>query len=166
MTVQAHPPLSRHGCAHFDDSRGIYNGASVVVLLLMVLAALAQSADAQTGASRLALATVTDPRDKPLVDVSADDFVIQEAGTARDILSVRPADYPIAILIDTGNDARGDFPLMQKAAAHFIDRIGQRPIALGTFGGTPALLTSFEDERQTVLGKLAAMTADAGAGSQ
>jgi hypothetical protein len=55
---------------------------------------------------------------------------------------------------------------MQKAAAHFIDRIGQRPIALGSFGGTPALLTSFEDERQTVLAKVAAMTADANAGSQ
>ena len=52
-------------------------------------------ADSQTGASRIALASVTDPRNRPLVDVSADDFVIQEAGVAREILSVRPADYPI-----------------------------------------------------------------------
>jgi len=73
----------------------------------------------------VALASVTDPRNRPLVDVGPDDFVIQEAGTSRDILSVRPADYPIVILLDTGNDARADFPLMQKAAAHFLDRIGQ-----------------------------------------
>src|SRR4051794_33506674 len=136
------------------------------LLLVAAGSAAPMQPPSPTAASRLALAAVTDPRNRPLVDVSADDFVIQEAGTAREILSVRPADYPIAILIDTGSDARGDFPLMQKAAAHFIDRIGQRPIALGTFGGTPVLLTSFEDERQTVLGKLAAMSADASAGSQ
>ena len=53
------------------------------------------------------------------------------------MLSVRPADYPIVVLLDNGSEARADFPLMQKAAAHFIDRIGQRPIALGTFGGAP-----------------------------
>src|SRR5204863_333183 len=53
-----------------------------------------------------------------------------------------------------------------KAATHFIERIGQRPIALGTFGGTPKMLTTFEDERPTVLAKLAAIAADASAGSE
>jgi hypothetical protein len=99
------------------------------------------------------------------VDVSADDFVIQEAGVAREVLSVRPADYPIVVLMDTGNLAAADFPLMQKAAAHFIERIGQRPIALGTFGGAPQMLTTFEDERQTVMARLNEMTVDSVAGS-
>jgi hypothetical protein len=125
----------------------------------------AQPPDAQTGASRIALASVTDPRNRPLVDVSADDFVIQEAGIAREVLSVRPADYPIVVLLDTGSDARADFELMQKAAAHFIDRIGQRPIALGTFGGAPRMLTTFEDERPTVMSRLDAIAADASASS-
>jgi hypothetical protein len=125
----------------------------------------AQSADSQTGASRIALASVTDPRNRPLVDVSADDFVIQEAGVAREVLSVRPADYPIVVLVDTGNLATADFLLMQKAAAHFIERIGQRPIALGTFGGPPKMLTTFEDERQTVMARLNAIAVDASAGS-
>ena len=119
----------------------VYNASQVLALALALTAAVLSSAPSgaqQTGASRVALANVTDSRNKPLVDVSADDFVIQEAGTARDILSVRPADYPIAVLLDTGVEARADFPLMQKAVAHFIERIGQRPIALGTFGGVPA----------------------------
>jgi hypothetical protein len=120
----------------------------------------------QTGASRVALASVTDPRNRPFVDVSADDFVIQEAGVARDVLSVRPADYPIAVLLDTGSEGRADFPLMQAAAAHFIERIGQRPIALGTLGGTPAMQTTFEDDRKTVLAKLGALAADASEGSR
>ena len=139
----------------------------VLSLLLAISSSsvAAQSADSQTGASRIALASVTDPRNRPLVDVSADDFVIQESGVAREVLSVRPADYPIVVLLDTGNLATADFPLMQKAAAHFIERIGQRPIALGTFGGPPKMLTTFEDERQTVLARLNAMAVDASASS-
>src|SRR3954471_6193508 len=105
----------------------------------------AASADSQTGASRIALAGVTDPRNRPLVDVGADDFVIQEAGVSREVLSVRPADYPITLLLDTGAAAGADFALMQSAATHFIERVGQRPIALGTFGGEPRMLTTFED---------------------
>ena len=139
--------------------------ALVLSLMAVIFLAEVPAGQQQTGASRVALASVTDPRNKPLVDVSADDFVIQEAGAAREILSVRPADYPIVVLLDTGSEARADFPLMQKAAAHFIERIGQRPIALGTFGGTPKMLTTFEDERQTVLAKLGTLAAEPSAGS-
>jgi hypothetical protein len=125
----------------------------------------AASADSQTGASRIALASVTDPRNRPLVDVSADDFVIQEGGAAREILNVRPADYPLVVLLDTGADARADFPSMQKAVSHFIERIGQRPLALGTFGNVPKMLTTFDDDRQTVMARLAEIAADTTAGS-
>ena len=143
----------------------------MLALVLTCLAALigatsaAQSPGPQTGASRIALAAVTDPKNRPLVDVGADDFVIQEAGVTREVLSVRPADYPIALLLDTGSESRADFPLLQKAAAHFLERIGQRPIALGTFGGTATMLTTFEDERQTVMAKLGETAADPSAGS-
>lgn len=141
--------------------------SSLALALAATLALQAAPAAAsQTGASRVALATVTDPRNRPLVDVSADDFVIQEAGAAREILSVRPADYPIAVLLDNGSEGRADFALMQKAVAHFIERIGQRPIALGTFGNVPKLITAFEDDRQTVMARLGAIAADTVAGSQ
>jgi hypothetical protein len=145
------------------------NSVAALVLALAVTAStLAQSgsAEPQTGASRTALATVSDPRNRPIVDVSADDFVIQEGDASREILSVRPADYPIVVLLDTGVDARGDFPLMRKAVARFINRIGQRPLALGTFGNVPKLLTTFEDDKATVLAQLDAITAEATAGSQ
>lgn len=139
----------------------------LVIALAATVCALPQStsADSQTGASRVALASVTDQRNRPLVDVSADDFVIQEAGAPREILSVRPADYPIVVLLDTGTDARADFPLMQKAVARFIDRIGQRPMAIGTFGNLPKMIATFDDDRQTVLAKLAEAAADTAAGS-
>lgn len=131
----------------------------------LVLHAASDTAASQTGASRVALASITDSRNKPLVDVSADDFVIEEAGAPRDILNVRPADYPIVVLLDNGSEARADFPLMQKAVVHFIERVGQRPLALGTFGNLPKMLTTFEDGRQDVMARLAEIAADTAAGS-
>src|SRR5439155_8953377 len=98
------------------------------------------SALQQTGASRVALATVVDPRNRPIVDVEADDFVVHEGAAAREILSVHVADYPVVVMIDTSGEARSDLPAMQKAAAQFITRIGHRPVALGSFGDPPAML--------------------------
>jgi hypothetical protein len=109
------------------------------------------SAFTQTGASRTALAIVTDVKNRAIVDIGADDFVIQEAGQLREILSVRPADYPVVVLLDTGGDARTDFGLMRQAAQRFIGRLGQRPVAIGTLGDPPTMLTTFEDERQKVV---------------
>ena len=138
-----------------------------LVLALSVIAAVAKSgsAEPQTGASRVALATVVDLRNHPLLDVGADDFVIQEGGTAREVLSVRPADYPIVVLLDNGSAASADFPQIRKAVGHFIDRIGQRPLAIGTFGDPPKLVTTFEDDRSTVMARLDAIEADTTAGS-
>ncbi len=49
-------------------------------------------ADSQTGASRVALAIVADPRSPPVVHLSADRFVIQEPGAAREVFRLRPGD--------------------------------------------------------------------------
>jgi len=141
----------------------------VIALIVALFAAVGGSsqppAELQTAASRVALAAVTDPRNRPLVDVGADDFVIQEGGASRDVLSVRPADYPIVILIDTGDAARSEFALIRKAVAQFIARVGQRPMIVGTYGNEPKMLTTFDDERQTMIERLEEVEAEAGAGS-
>jgi hypothetical protein len=138
-----------------------------LVLALSAAMALATSGagEPQTGASRVALATVSDPRGRPLLDVSADDFVIQEAGVTREVLSVRPADYPIVVLLDNGTEGPGDFPRMRAAVAHFLERIGQRPVALGTLGNAPAMITTFEDDRPTVMQRLGDLQATTTPGS-
>jgi hypothetical protein len=77
---------------------------SALLTLALTLGGAAPPSDAlepQTRASRVALAIVSDPRNRPLLHVSGDDFVIQEDGAAREVLSVRPADYPIILLLDT-----------------------------------------------------------------
>jgi hypothetical protein len=141
----------------------------VIPLVLALSAAMAlatPSADEpQTGASRVALATVSDPRGRPLLDVGPDDFVIQEGGVAREVLSVRPADYPIIVLLDNGVDARGDFSQMRKAVARFLDRIGQRPVTIGTLGNPPTMISTFDDDRRAVAERLEALEPATMAGS-
>jgi hypothetical protein len=119
----------------------------------------------QIGASRLALVTVRDAQNRPLVDLSVDDFVVREANRPRDVLSAHIADYPIVVLIDNGRGAARDFDVIQKAAARFITRVGQRPVAVGTLADPPAMFASFEDSRVALLGKLAALRANASAPS-
>jgi hypothetical protein len=123
-------------------------------------------APTQTGASRFALATVLDPRGRALVDVSADDFVVEEAGASREILSVRVADYPVAVLVDNGVAAQNDYPQIQKAVARFVERLGPRPVAIASLGLPPGLVASFDDERSVVLERLKALSASSSAHSQ
>jgi hypothetical protein len=101
-----------------------------------------------------------DGRNRTVVDVGVDDFVVQEAGRPREVLDVRVADYPIAVLVDTSAAAADDFETIRAAAVRFITRIGQRPVALGTLGAPGAMLTKFDDERSVVNAKLASLAAD------
>jgi hypothetical protein len=141
------------------------------VFLAWALAATAASAidrlpAPQTGSSRIVLAAVADSRNRPLVDLGPDDFVVRENNTAREVFAVRLADYPIAILLDNGGAARADFEFIRKAAARFVGRIGgERPVAIGTLGDPPTMLTTFGDSRAKVLSALEALTAHPSADS-
>ncbi len=120
----------------------------------------------QTGSSRVVLATVADSRNRPLVDLGPDDFVVREDGAAREVFAVRLADYPIAVLIDNGGAGRADFESIRAAVARFIGRIGgERPVAIGTLGDPPAMLTTFADSRAKVLSALDALSANPSAES-
>jgi hypothetical protein len=105
---------------------------------------------AQIAASRTALVTVADLRGRTIVDIEADDFVVRETGKPRDVLSVRVADYPIAVVLDNSAGAGQDFAAIRQAAARFIGRVGRRPIAIA-ISDPPRLVTTFDDERSTVL---------------
>ena len=107
----------------------------------------------QIGASRTALVTVADARGRAIVDLSPDDFVVRENGQPREVLSLRVADYPIVVVLDNGTGARRDFETLRRAAAHFIGRVGQRVVAVAQ-ADPPAMLTTFDDERKTVMERL------------
>jgi len=136
-----------------------------MALVLAVAAAVAASSASpasplQIGASRTTLATVTDPKNRPLLDVGPDDFVIQEDGTLREILSVRVADYPVVVMLDGASEARGGFSQLHRAVDRFIERLGPRPVAIGMLSDPPAMLTTFDDDRQVIAQRLGAVSAD------
>src|SRR5215212_8678701 len=116
---------------------------AVKSLALMTVAAIAapHGMVQQTGASRTALAIVSDSRNRSVVDVGADDFIIQEAGQAREVLSVRVADYPVVVMLDNGGDSRSDFAPQREAVQRFLARLGPRTVAIGTIAVPPRILT-------------------------
>jgi len=134
-----------------------------VILPLLALAFGAHAAvpaapqPAQIGASRTALATVFDGKNQALVDLGPDDFVVREAGQPREILGVRPADYPVVVLFDNSGEARRDFEQIRKAVTRFVGRLGGRPIAVGTTADPPAMLTTFDDDRKVLGERIASL---------
>lgn len=113
----------------------------------------------QLAASRVMLATVLDRTNRPTVDVGPDDFVIEEGNDEREILSVQVADYPVALVLDNATDAADSLGAIRQAAARFIQRIGQRPVAIGTLADPPSVVASFDDDRATVLAAVDRITA-------
>jgi len=124
----------------------------------------------QTGpakaASRFALALVSDPKGKAIVDIGADDFVVREGSVDREILDVRVADYPVVLVLDNGSAARADFAEIKAAATRLVERIGERPLAVVTTAGEPKLIASFEDDRETVAARIAEVEPPASADGQ
>jgi hypothetical protein len=130
--------------SEFQILNSKFLGLGALCICLFATLAPHASNSQLTGSARTALAIVEDARTRqPVLDVGVDDFVVQEGTESREVLSVRPADYPVVLLIDTGGPA-DDLPLVQKAAKRFVERLGsERPIAIGTLS-SPTLLAGFE----------------------
>src|SRR5438105_14875148 len=123
------------------------------MIVAALLCAVAIAGARQIGASRTALATVVDMRGRSIVDLDVDDLVVREPGQGRDVLSVRVADYPMAVVLDNGRGSMRDFETIRAAAARFISRVGHRPIAL-VQSDPVAVVATFDDDRAVVLDRL------------
>jgi hypothetical protein len=152
--------VPRSGSRRFPGSAGL--PALVLLALLGLIDAPYPAADLeagqQQGAARVMLAAVFDRTNKPTVDVGPDDFLIEEGNDEREILSVQVADYPVALVIDNGESQDETRRAIRTAAARFIERIGQRPVAVATLADPPTFVASFDDERVAVLKAVTGMT--------
>jgi hypothetical protein len=129
--------------------------AAAMAVLALDAGATAPLSPSQAGASRVLLVEVFGPGNQALVGLESADFAIDEGGEPRDVFAAYPADYPVVILVDdTPPDEEVD--AIRSAAEHLIERIGQRPIVVGTLS-SPSLLTSFDDDRAALLQKLRAL---------
>jgi hypothetical protein len=139
---------------------------AAAVVALSVLSAGPSGFGEQVGASRFALAQVADQQGKAVVDISADDFVIQEAGANRDVLDVRVADYPVVVVLDNSQAAIADFPSIRSTLIRFVERLGPRPVGVVTAGGVPELVASLDDERSTLVERIGALEPASGEDGQ
>jgi hypothetical protein len=122
-----------------------------LLLLLPITYAAAFAFAAQPAAGRVMLATVSDRNNRPTVDVGPDDFVVEEGNDEREVLAVRVADYPVAVLIDNGGETAPIIAALRRAAGRFVTRIGQRPVTIGTLAEPVQIVANFDDDRQHVL---------------
>lgn len=129
--------------------------ASLVLTLAVgtTLHSHASPGQQHTVTSRLLLASVADSNGRPILDIEPDDFVIRDSGQLRDVLSIRLADYPIAIVLDNGRGDDRDFDAIRRSTLRFIDRIGHRPIAIIS-ATPPRMAASFDDHRSTVVAEV------------
>jgi hypothetical protein len=124
-------------------------GCLAWVLATSVLSSL--SAAPQPESSRVVLLTAVDARARVVIDAGPDDFVVEEGGEPRDVLSVHQADYPIVLLLDDASEAREDVEAIREAALRFIGRLGERAVAIGTLTKPTEQLASLSDDRATVI---------------
>ena len=104
----------------------------MTIRILCVVAVLA--AGPLQSNSRFVLASVVDHDGAPVVGLSAEDFILQEGTTRCETVSAKPAQYPIAVLVDTSYAARTEFGEIRKAVRHLVGRLSGRDVALYTFG--------------------------------
>ena len=117
--------------------------------------------------SRLVLVPVSasDPLGKPVRDLTADDFALEEEGRRQAIASVgEPGKVPveIALLFDVSASIRGQFAFEQQAAVRFIKEVLKPSDAVSIFsiGTTPKVVrprTTIGEEATTGLMSLAAV---------
>ncbi len=97
--------------------------------------------------SRLVLVpvSVSDASGKPVRDLTAEDFVIEEEGRAQTIASLgEPGNVPveIALLFDVSGSISGQFAFEQQAAVRFIKEVLKPSDAVSIFsiGATPKIV--------------------------
>jgi hypothetical protein len=122
--------------------------AFVSIVGVATAASLATAQGVGTGGTLLV--TVVDRANRPTVNVDAADFVVSQGHQSHEVVAVRVADYPVVLLLDTA----GDLDAIRAAAMRFIERIGDRAVAVVTLGDPPIALASFDGGRTAALEKV------------
>ena len=109
--------------------------------------------------ARTVLAAVVTGQGRPIVDVSLDDFVVTEGGQPREVLDAHVADYPFAVVLDDRAALASSVAFVRAAARRFIERVGERPMALFRLTDAAKPITTLDDDRTTVLERLVELKA-------
>ena len=122
-----------------------------VAIALAWLVATAPLPQAQTQ-SRFALLSASDEHGKPLLRLSANDFIVENNRARCEVIAATPADYPVAIVVDTSAFANDDVPTLRHAVERFVDKTaGTREIAVYTGGAPVTKAVDFTRQRDVLL---------------
>ena len=142
---KSRPPRTRR-----NNPDRVLTSVSFVSSVAVIFLAALSLAGAQAPASRFVLASVEDKDGDPVPGLTADDFVVHEGGAECETLNTSPAQYPVAILMDTTQSARQDFQQLRTAVRQFVDRLSGREAALYTFGERAMKVVDFTREVEKV----------------
>lgn len=136
---------------------------AIATVCLAVMAAsapggIAAAAQAIAGTARTALAAVVTSTGRPVVDLDLDDFVVAEGGQDREVLDAHVADYPLVVVVDDRWSAAEALPAVRRAAQRFMERVGDRPVALMALSGAGGPVATLTDGRQAALARLGTVT--------
>lgn len=128
------------------------SAAALVAATLAV--ALPWTVRAQTR-QRSLYVSVVDDAGAPVPDLGPGDFVVREDNTAREVLSVHPAEEPmqIALLVDTSQGARNNIQFMRSALPDFLTALTnpneagkKNEVAIIAFGERPQVFTEYTSQ--------------------
>lgn len=111
-------------------------------MLAAALCAVAALAQAET---RTALLSVMNREGEPVLDLEPDEIELADGGAAREVVSVTPASYPIAVILDTSGVATTDFSRLRDAAKRYVDSLSGRQVALYVSGKPASRIVDYTE---------------------
>ena len=112
------------------------------------------------------LVRVMDLNNRAIDGLTKDDFVVQEAGTEREILSVKPTTAPfnLVLLVDVSGSVDNYIDFIRKAARDFVNTVDKNDrVAIVLFNEDVQILSNFTIDKEKLSRSLD--TFDAGGGT-
>jgi len=123
---------------------------------------------AQDSREREMYVSVLDDKGVPVTDLTADQFVVREDGTRREVLRVRHATKPIdiALLIDNSQAVTPINQDLRLALASFVEQMSKKnSVALITFADRPTIVTDYTTDLARLTRGVQRVFAQEGSGS-